>query len=65
MSKDVNIHIKTPGADRARQDLDGVGRSGKGVGDSVGEGGRKGAEGMNKIKDAADKSHSVLGKLTG
>ena len=65
MSKDVNIHIKTPGADKARQDLDGVGRSGKGVGDSVGEGGRKGAEGMNKIKDAADKSHSVLGKLTG
>jgi len=65
MSKDVNIHIKTPGADKARQDLDGVGRSGKGVGDSVGEGGRKGAEGMNKINEAADKSHSGLGKLTG
>jgi len=63
MSKDVNIHIKTPGADKARQDLDGVGRSAKVVGDSAHEGGRKGAAGMKQLHDDAEKTNTRFGRL--
>ncbi len=55
MTKDVNIHIKTRGADKSRRDLDKVGNSAKGVGDKT----RKGS------KQAGDAVEQSTGKLKG
>jgi len=40
-NKDVNIHIKTPGADESARDLNKVGKAGRKVGDDVSAGSKK------------------------
>ena len=64
MAKDVNIHVKTPGAPQAKQRLDEVGKASKQVGDSVGRGGRKGAEGMDRLSGSAAKTEGRFAKLS-
>lgn len=63
MAKDINIHVKTPGAAQAKQQLDEVGRSSKQVGDKTSQGARKGAEGMDKLSQSATKITGGFGKL--
>lgn len=60
---EVNIHVKTPGAAQAKQQLDGIGKSTKEVGDTASRSGRKGAEGMDKLGQAGASAQSKLGKL--
>jgi len=43
LAKDVNIHLKTTGAEQTKQQLDNTGRAAKGVGDKTAEGAQKGA----------------------
>jgi len=63
MAKDVNIHVKTPGAQQAKQRLEGIGKASKGVGDSAHRGGRKGAEGMRELDQSAAKTKGGFSKL--
>lgn len=63
MAKDVNIHVKTPGAQEAKQQLDGLAQSAKQVGQKVHEGGQQGAAGTDKLKDSTDKASSSFGKF--
>ncbi len=58
MSKDVNIHIKTPGAREGKRRLDKVGDSTKHVGGSVEKMGAKSERGGNKFT-------RMLGKMIG
>jgi len=55
MAKDINIHVKTPGAQQAKQQLNEVGKSSQRVGDKT-------ASGHKQAADAVDKSTQ---KLTG
>jgi len=64
MAKDINIHIKTRGAEQTRQQLQGVGKSAEKVGDSANQGGRTGAEGIDKMSDAAAKGPSRFARLS-
>ena len=49
MAKDINIHVKAPGADQAKQQLDKVGQSAKGVGEKAAKGGEAGAKGLSRM----------------
>ncbi len=64
MAKDINIHIKTPGAKQAKQQLEGVGRASKQVGDKTSHGARKGADGMDKLSQSATSTEGRFSKLT-
>jgi len=64
MAKDINIHIKTPGAQQAKQQLDDIGRSSQKVGDKTSRGARKGAEGMDRLSSSATKTEGRFSKLT-
>jgi len=55
MAKDINIHLKAHGAERTKQQLEEVGKSAQKTGDSANQGGKTGAEGVNKLSDAAAK----------
>ena len=55
MAKDINIHVKTPGAPAAKQQLDELGRASQQVG-------QKTTEGQKQAADSTDKSTQ---KLTG
>jgi len=63
MSKDVNIHIKTPGADESKRKLDGVGEAAQKVGESVKRGGDRGADGMDKLGRATSSAQGRFGKF--
>lgn len=63
MVKDINIHIKTPGADKARKNIDDVGRSAKKTGDKVAAGSKKGARQVDDLGKSAGKTKSTFGKL--
>jgi len=62
--KDVNIHVKAPGARQARQHLDGVAGSAKGVGDAVHTSGTKGADGMDKLGRSTKSTGGIFRRLT-
>jgi len=64
MSKDINIHIKTPGAAQAKEQLKGVGRASQQVGDKTSHGARKGAEGMDGLSSSTGKTEGRFSKLT-
>ena len=55
MSKNINIHIKTPGAAQAKQQLDSIGKSSQRVGQQTTAG----------QKQAAAATEKTTGKLTG
>lgn len=63
MAKDINIHVKTQGAQQTKQQLDDIGKSSKRVGDSASRGGRKGAEGINELSESTAKTEGRFGKL--
>lgn len=63
MAKDINIHIKTKGAQQTKQQLDDIGKSAKNTGDSASRGGRKGAEGMGRLSGAVAKTKGRFSKL--
>lgn len=63
MGKDVNIHVKAPGAKQAEQDLDKVGKAAKGVGDKTNQGGKRGADGMDKLSSSAASTEGRFAKL--
>jgi len=58
MAKDVNIHVKTPGAEESKQKLEKVGAAAKGVGEKTAEGQRRGA-------DATEKTTQKLSRMGG
>jgi len=64
MSKDINLHIKTPGADAAKKNLNDIGSAAKRAGTKAGEGGAKGARQVNKLGDAASKTKGKFTKFT-
>ena len=55
MTKDINIHVKTPGAAQAKQQLDGIGKASRQVGQKTTAG----------QKQAAAATEKTTGKLTG
>ncbi len=61
--KDVNIHVKTPGAKQSKQNLDQLGKSAKKVGDKTKQGARTGADGMNKLSAETGKTTGRFAKL--
>ena len=63
MAKDINIHIKTRGADQAKQQLGGIGQSAKQVGNDTEAMGRQGQEGSNRFADGLRKIAGPLGFL--
>ena len=58
MAKNINIHIKTRGAGQTKEQLDGVGRSARRVGDKVESMGQKSSRAGGRIRNA-------LGSLAG
>jgi hypothetical protein len=63
MAKDINIHLKTQGAAQTKQQLEDVGKSSKRVGETVDRGGKRGADGMEKMSSSADKAQGRFSKL--
>ncbi len=63
MAKNVNIHVKTPGAKQAEQDLNRTGKAAKGVGDSASRAGKKGAEGVHEFGNSAGRTQGRFAKL--
>lgn len=55
MAKDINIHIKTPGADQARQQLESVGQSAEKLGSSVEQMGSKASSASGFLSSASSK----------
>jgi len=64
MAKDINIHLKTTGAEQTQQKLSGVGKSAEHVGDSAQQGGRKGAAGMDKLSKSAGSARGRFSRFT-
>jgi len=71
MAKDVNIHLKTTGAEQTKKKLSGVAASTKQVGEAAktgGEaakrGGEKGSEGTDKLSGSAQKAKGIFGKFS-
>ena len=64
MAKDINIHVKTPGAAQAKQQLDGVGKASEHLRDSCGRFTKQGAEGMNGFGQSVTSTESRFSKLT-
>ncbi len=64
MGKDVNIHIKTPGAREGKRRLDDVGKSASGVGDKARHGGKQGAEGIDKLSRSTSSAQGKFAKFT-
>ena len=61
--KDINIHVKTPGANQAKQQLDSVGQSAKQVGNKTGRAAKKGAAGINKLSQSTNRAHGRFSKF--
>ncbi|MBW8017434.1 MAG: hypothetical protein FVQ82_14740 [Planctomycetes bacterium] len=64
-NKDINIHIKTPGADQSKQNLDKVGKSGKHVGDDIASGSKKAASATEKSAKKLSSMGRILSTLKG
>jgi len=64
MAKDINIHLKTKGAEQTQQKLSGVGKAAQQVGDSAQQGGRKGADGMDKLSRSAGSAQGRFSRFT-
>ena len=60
MAKEVNIHIKTPGAEEAKKHLDDMSRSTEKVGESTAKGSRAATAGLDKT----EKKLGLLGRTT-
>ena len=63
MADDINIHVKVPDAQQAKQHLDDITSRARNVGSGVKEGSQKGAEGMDKLSRSAESAQSGLGKV--
>jgi len=63
MAKDINIHIKTKGASQTKQQLNGVGKSAKQVGDDTQAMGKKGQEGSNRFVNGLKRIAGPVGFL--
>jgi len=63
MAKDVNIHIRTPGAQQAKQELDKLGKSAQQVGDKTAAGQKRGADETGKTTQKMSGMGRVLGSL--
>ncbi|MCK4958167.1 MAG: hypothetical protein KAT00_02180 [Planctomycetes bacterium] len=63
MPDDINIHVKTPGADKAKTDLDQIGQSGKKLGDQVASGSKKAADATEKSTKKLSGMGRILGAL--
>lgn len=62
--KDINIHVKAKGTPKAKSDLDGVARSGKGVGDQTAKGQGRATVATDKASKSLNKQGSLFGGLT-
>lgn len=60
MAKDVNIHVKTPGAPQSKQQLDTVAESTRKIGDKS----KEGAKGVNELGKSTGKSEGLFSKFT-
>ncbi|HUW19371.1 MAG TPA: hypothetical protein VMW16_08720 [Sedimentisphaerales bacterium] len=60
MAKDVNIHLKTTGAERTKEQLDQAARSAEKIGDSTQQAGRQAVSGAEWVKSAFS---SIVGPL--
>jgi hypothetical protein len=65
MAKEVNIPIKAEGAEQAKAKVDALGKSFEGLGVSVEQAGRKGADGLRGFSGETEKTHSGLSKMMG
>jgi len=63
MGKDVNIHIKAPGAEQTKQQIDQVGTSAQKLGQTVSQGAKTGAGGMDQLGESAKKTGSIFGTV--
>lgn len=63
MAKDVNIHIKTPGASEAKQNLDRLAQSGQNVGQQVDKGQQQAAESTKKASKELSGMDRILSSL--
>jgi len=63
MAKDVNIHVKTPGAPQAKQQLDGVGKAAQQVGQKTSEGQRQAGKATEKSTQKLTGMGRVLNTL--
>ena len=63
MAKDINIHLKTKGAERTKQQLGGVAQASKQVGDKTAEGHKEGAGAVDKTTQKMTGMGRVLGNL--
>jgi len=64
-NKDINIHVKTPGADQSKQNLDKVGKTGKHVGEDIASGSKKAASATEKSTKKLSGMGRVLSTLKG
>lgn len=63
MAKDINIHLKTTGAEDAKRKLSSVGKSATQVGDSAKQGGAKASQGLDKMSQSAGSAQGHFAKL--
>jgi len=63
MSKNINIHIKTPGAGKAKQQLEAVGQSAEHVGKQTASGAREGAKAVEQSSKKMTGMSRILGSL--
>jgi len=62
---EVNIHIKTPGAKEADNQVDKTAGKVKKLGDSTNKAGKKGGEGMDQTNQSLGKTGGILNNLAG
>jgi len=65
MSKDINIHIKTKGADQTKQQLGGIGQSAKQVGNDTAKANQKAGGATDQTTEKLKKQGGTLVKLGG
>ena len=64
MVKDINIHVKTPGSDQAKRNLDDIGQSAKKAGQDAASGGRQGSAEVEKLSASAEKGQSSFRRFS-
>jgi len=63
MAKDINIHLKTTGAEATQQKLSGVGKAAERAGEAAKRGGKKGSEGLDEMSRSTAATQGQLGFL--
>jgi len=66
MAKNINIHIKTRGAEQTKQQLQGVGKSAEKVGDStekMGEGAKRGGSKVAQMRAGQGRYWEVFSRI--